>query len=139
MSIEQAIIDNTAALNRLIAVYTAMAQQPAAPVGGAVVGQITAAPAAAPVAAAPQMPAPPTFTMPPPAPAPVAPPAPAGAPFNDAKGLMDYAMDAYTTMGAAKGSAIQGVLTSLGHANMNDVRPDQYGAFYAGVEALKRG
>ena len=127
MSIEQAIIDNTAALNRLIAVYSGMSQQPAAPVAP-VLNPTTPAVAA--------MPAPPTFTMPPAA-APVA--APTGAPFTDPKGLMDYAMDAYTTMGAAKGAAIQGVLTSLGHANMNDVKPEQYAQFYAGVEALKRG
>lgn len=131
MSIEQAIIDNTAALNRLAAVWDAMSQQPAAPV---------VAPVAAPVAPqATVMPAPPTFTTPPPAPAPVAPPAPTGAPFTDPQGLMNYTMAAYQEMGATKGAAIQQVLASLGHANMNDVKPEQYAQFYAGVEALKRG
>jgi len=126
MSIEQAIIDNTAALNRVAALLQA----------GAVAIPQAAAPVAAPAVAS--MPAPPTFTMPPAA-APVAPPAPAGAPFTDPQGLMNYTMAAYQEMGAAKGAAIQQVLASLGHANMNDVKPEQYAQFYAGVEALKRG
>jgi hypothetical protein len=46
-------------------------------------------------------------------------------------------MGAYKSMGAAKGSGIQGVLTGLGLANINDVKPEQYAALYAGVEALK--
>ena len=130
MSIEQAIIDNTAALNRVAALLQA----------GAVAIPQAAAPVAAPVAApaVTSMPAPPTFTMPPAA-APVAPPAPAGAPFTDPQGLMNYTMAAYQEMGATKGAAIQQVLASLGHANMNDVKPEQYAQFYAGVEALKRG
>jgi len=40
-------------------------------------------------------------------------------------------------MGSAKGAGIQGVLTSLRVANINDVTPAMYGAFYNGVEALK--
>lgn len=52
---------------------------------------------------------------------------------------MNYTMAAYQEMGATKGAAIQQVLASLGHANMNDVKPEQYAQFYAGVEALKRG
>lgn len=126
MSIEQAIIDNTAALNRVAALLQA----------GAVAIPQAAAPVAAP--AVTSMPAPPTFTTPPAA-APVAAPAPAGAPFTDPQGLMNYTMAAYQEMGATKGAAIQQVLASLGHANMNDVKPEQYAQFYAGVEALKRG
>ena len=130
MSIEQAIIDNTAALNRLIAVYTGMSHQPAAPVAAPAPVINPAIPAVA------QMPAPPTFTMPPAA-APVQ--QSQSVPFTDPKGLMDYTMAAYQEMGATKGAAIQQVLASLGHANMNDVRPEQYAQFYAGVESLKRG
>lgn len=78
------------------------------------------------------MPAPPTFVTPAPAPA-VA----SGAPFTDGKGLIDYVMSTYKTLGAAKGAGIQGVLTSLGLSNINDVKPEQYAALYAGVEALK--
>ena len=91
-------------------------------------------PAPAPVAvasAAPAMPAPPAFT----APAPAA--APTGAPFSDSKGLIDYVMSAYKALGPQKGAQIQNVLTGLGYQNINDVKPEHYGALHAGVEALK--
>ena len=90
-----------------------------------------AAPAPAPVAAAPAMPAPPAFV------APVAAPAPSGAPFTDGKGLIDYGMSAYKALGPQKGAQIQNVLTGLGYQNINDVKPEHYGALYQGVEALK--
>jgi hypothetical protein len=77
------------------------------------------------------MPPPPSFVTP------VAAPVQAGVPFTDAKGLLDYVMGSYKAMGAAKGAGIQGVLTSLGLANINDVKPEQYAALYAGVESLK--
>jgi len=135
MSLEQAIIDNTAALNRVAALLQA----------GASTAPVTHAPQMQVVpAAAPQMPAPPTFTAAQPLP-PVGPSSaaafmsPTGAPFTDPQGLMNYTMAAYQEMGATKGAAIQQVLASLGHANMNDVKPEQYAQFYAGVEALKRG
>ena len=89
------------------------------------------APAPAPVAAAPAMPAPPAFV------APVAAPAPSGAPFTDGKGLIDYVMSAYKALGPQKGAQIQNVLTGLGYQNINDVKPEHYGALYQGVEALK--
>ena len=76
------------------------------------------------------MPAPPTFTAPPPA-------APAGAPFSDARGLMDYVMSTYKALGPAKGAQIQQVLTGLGVGTINEVKPEQYAALFAGVEALK--
>jgi hypothetical protein len=77
------------------------------------------------------MPAPPTFQ-----PAPAA-PAPTGAPFSDPKGLIDYVMSAYKALGPQKGAEIQKVLTGLGYGNINDVKPEHYGALHAGVEALK--
>ena len=88
--------------------------------------------APAPVMVSPSsMPAPPVF-------APVAAPAPvSAAPFTDGKGLIDYVMSAYKAMGAAKGALIQTVLTSLGYQNINDVKPEHYGALFAGIEALK--
>jgi hypothetical protein len=89
--------------------------------------------AAAPVTAAPAMPAPPAFVAPAPAAAPVA----TGAPFTDGKGLIDYVMGAYKALGAAKGAQIQNVLVGLGYQNINDVKPEHYGALFAGVEALK--
>ena len=89
------------------------------------------APVVAPVAAAPAMPAPPAFV------APVAAPAPTGAPFADPKGLIDYVMGAYKALGPQKGAQIQNVLTGLGYQNINDVKPEHYGALFAGVEQLK--
>ena len=140
MSIEKTISDLTAAVTALTAAINAKS--------GAVMGAGTAtvpqAPApVAPVAQAPvfqapaaQMPAPPSFAAP--APAPVVQQAPA-VPFSDGQGLIAYVMDAYKAMGPTKGAGIQGVLTSIGVANINDVKPEQYGTLYAGVEALKRG
>ena len=100
-------------------------------------------PTTVPVAAAPSvnvvsgtpvaMPAPPAFV----APAPVAALVPSGAPFSDGKGLIDYVMGAYKAMGPQKGAQIQNVLTGLGYANINDVKPEHYGALFQGVEALK--
>lgn len=100
---------------------------PVAPVAAPVV-----AVAPAPVMVSPSsMPAPPVF-------APVAAPAPvSAAPFTDGKGLIDYVMSAYKAMGAAKGAMIQTVLTGLGYQNINDVKPEHYGALFAGIEALK--
>ena len=59
------------------------------------------------------------------------------APFTDGKGLIDYVMTAYKEMGAEKGAKIQGVLTELGLQNVNELRPTEYDAFFAKVEALK--
>ena len=155
--IAQAVIANTKVIQSLIdalphdtkaAVAEAVNPTPVAapaPAPEPVVAAPVAAPAPAPVvelvqvpvqvpvaaAPAPAMPAPPVFT------APVAAPAPTGAPFSDQKGLIDYVMNAYKEMGPAKGAGIQGVLTNLGYANINDIKPDHYGALFAGVEALK--
>lgn len=119
------------------AVVALTAKLDAAPVAAA------PAPVAAPVAApapvaspaaepAPVMPPPPTFQ------APAAAPAAAGAPFTDGKGLIDYVMSSYKVLGPQKGAQMQGVLTGLGHQNINEVRPDQYEALYLGIEALKK-
>ena len=80
---------------------------------------------------APAMPAPPVFV------APVVEAAPTGAPFTDGKGLIDYVMSAYKAMGAEKGARIQNVLMSLNYSNINDVKPEHYGALFQGIEALK--
>jgi hypothetical protein len=83
------------------------------------------------VEAAPVMPAAPTFE-------PVAAePAGAKAPFTDGKGLIDYVMTVYKELGAEKGAGIQGVLTEMGLANVNEVRATEYDTFFAKVEALK--
>ena len=134
MSLESKIEDLTAAIHALVA---AMGQRPAqattvapAPVAAPVPAPVVAAPVAAP---APVMPPPPTFSAPPVA----APAAPAAAPFTDQKSLITYVMGAYSALGPQKGAQIQTVLTSLGCTNINDVKPEQYAALFAGVEALK--
>jgi hypothetical protein len=130
MTIEAKIDALTAAIVALTAALgnrtpTVAAAPVAAPVPAPVAAPV--APVAAPVAA---MPSPPTFVAPPPA-------APAGAPFSDAKGLMDYVMSSYKALGPQKGAQIQGVLGSIGASTINEVRPEQYAALFAGVEALK--
>jgi hypothetical protein len=97
-----------------------------------IVTEITPAEAKAAVEAlAPVMPAAPTFE-------PACPTHDAAkAPFTDGKGLIDYVMTAYKEMGAEKGAKIQGVLVEMGLQNVNELRPTEYDAFYAKVEALK--
>ena len=130
MSLEAKIDALTAAVTALTAALTARA----APTVAAAPAPVAVAPApvAAPVAppAPVTMPAPPTFTAPPVA-------APTAAPFSDAKGLMDYVMSAYKALGPQKGASIQQVLTGLGVSTINEVKPEQYAALFAGVEALK--
>jgi hypothetical protein len=143
--IAQAIIANTKVIQSLIdalphetkkAVAEVVAPTPVVkapePVAAPVV--VAPVPVPAPVVAAPAMPAPPTFA--PAAPAPVAAPS-AAVPFNDGKGLIDYVMAAYRTMGPQKGAQIQTVLTGLGYANINDIKQSDYAALFAGIEALK--
>jgi len=129
MSLENKIEALTAAVIALTAKLESSNVAPAAPVAPAPAPVVQVAP----VVAAPAMPAPPAFVAPAPAPAPVA----GGAPFSDGKGLIDYVMASYKALGAAKGSQIQTVLTGLGYQNINDVKPEHYGALFAGVEALK--
>ena len=130
--------------NQLAALTAAIADLAAAMRGNAQTVQSTPAPApvattiAAPAPVAMQMPAPPVFTAPTFAPA-VSVPTSSVAPFSDGQGLIGYVMEAYKAMGPTKGAQIQGVLTSIGVANINDVKPEQYGALYQGVEALKKG
>ena len=130
MSIEAKIEALTAAVTALTAALTARAAPTvaAAPAPVAVVPAPVAAPVAPPAPVA--MPAPPTFTAPPVA-------APTAAPFSDAKGLMDYVMSSYKALGPQKGASIQQVLTGLGVSTINEVKPEQYAALFAGVEALK--
>jgi len=148
MSIEAKIEALTAAIVTLTAKLESSNVAPAAPVAPAPAPVVQAAPvtvtvvdpvpaAPVPVVTAPgavtlAMPAPPSFI------GVVAPaPAPAGAPFTDAKGLMDYVLASYKSMGQEKGAMIQGVLTTLGYQNINEIKPEHYSALYAGVEALK--
>ena len=129
MSLELKIEALTAAVIALTAKLESNNVAPAAPVAPAPAPVVQVAP----MVAAPAMPAPPAFVALAPAPAFAA----AGAPFSDGKGLIDYVMASYKALGAAKGSQIQNVLTGLGYQNINDVKPEHYGALFAGVEALK--
>lgn len=136
MSLEIKIEALTQAVIALTAKLESGNVAPAAPVAQVVAPVVAPAPvvAAAPVAApAPVMPAAPSF-----APVEAAAPAPTGgAPFTDGKGLIDYVMSAYKALGPQKGASIQAVLTQLGYANINDVKPEHYGSLFAGIEALK--
>lgn len=146
MSLESKIEALTASINNLINVLSnttvsvpvaaptinaAAVQAPGVPTPVAAI-EVPVAPVAAP-AAAPVMPAPPSFIAP--TPAPVA--APAAAPFSDANGMMQYVMASYQTLGQEKGAQIQTILGQLGCGNINEVKPEQYGALYQAVEALK--
>ena len=136
MSLEQKIDDLTHAITVLIGVMSQKTEtvQPVpapapAPMVAAPAPIVTPpAPVTAPVAAAPMMPPPPTFTAPAPA---------AALPFSDTKSLIGWVMGVYQALGPVKGAQIQQVLVGLGCANINDVKPEQYAALYAGVEALK--
>lgn len=145
MSIEAKIEANTAAILKLIAVLEAkqaviqpnpvLTAQPGTPLQSSALPNLPpaiATTAAAPVVAAAPMPELPSFVAPVVAPAPVS-----AAPFTDSKGLISYVMEAYKAMGAEKGAKIQNVLVGLGYQNINDVKPEHYGALFAGVEALK--
>ena len=135
MSLEAKIELLTEAVTRLIDALNAQQTVIVAPSAPAPqVVQVKEAPSVqevVQVAAAPAMPAPPVFS------APVVEVAPTGAPFTDGKGLIDYVMSAYKAMGAEKGARIQNVLVSLGYQNINDVKPEHYGALFQGIEALK--
>ena len=91
-------------------------------------------PAPIPVAAAPA----PTINLVPmpAAPAPVT-ASPSDCPIKDGKSLMETMMALYKELGPQKGAAIQGVLKSVGCEAVNEVRPDQYAAIWAGLQALK--
>ena len=129
-ALTQAVVALTAKLESAnVAAPAPVAQAPAPVAAPAPLAQPAAA---APVAATPAMPAPPAFV----APAPAA-PAASGAPFTDGKGLIDYVMGAYKALGPQKGAQIQNVLVGLGYQNINDVKPEHYGALFAGVEQLK--
>lgn len=148
--IAQAVIANTKVIQSLIealpheaktAIAEAVTVSAPVPVAPAPAPVVQAAPVVAPVVqevvqAAPAMPAPPTFVVPVAAPV-VQVPVQGAAPFADPKGLIDYVMASYKALGAAKGAGIQGVLTSLGYQNINDVKPEHYAALFSGIEALK--
>lgn len=134
MSIENEIKELAAAIRELTQVVRSgnvVAPVPVAPVPVAP-APVAPAPVAPPPqpTVAPQMPPLPTFTAP-------ATASPAVAPFNTPKGLIEYVMSAYTSLGPQKGAEIQGILTGLGYQNINEVKPEHYPDIVASVEALK--
>ena len=131
MSLELEIQKLTDAVQELTGAIETLMQRPVAePVKTFKTGSVDA-PVNVVAEAAPVMPAAPTFE-------PVIEAAPAGgAPFTDGKGLIDYVMTIYKELGPEKGAKIQGVLTEMGLQNVNELRPTEYDAFYAKVEALK--
>jgi hypothetical protein len=152
MSLEQKIENLSAVIEKLISALESNAvtvkETPAAPLAAPVsvtptnpapsVQTAPAAPQAAPAPAPTQMPAPPVFE-------PVAAPEVAEvmaeqakkAPFDTAKGLVDYVMAAYREMGPAKGQGIQKVLVLAGYQNINDVKPEHYFEVWTGIEKLR--
>lgn len=133
MSIELKIEALTAAITALTATIAAYGTGASHPSPSVAVQPAPVAPVA-PVAA----PAPAPVVETPPAPVvPVVPVAALAAPFTDGKGLIDYVMAVYRAVGPAKGQQIQGILTGMGYANINDVKPEHYGEFHAKVEALR--
>ena len=137
MSLEAKIELLTEAVTRLIDALNTQQTAIVAPTAPAAQPQPVKEVAVAPVVVeaapqvAPAMPAPPVFV------APVVEAQPSGAPFTDGKGLIDYVMSSYKSMGPEKGARIQNVLVSLGYQNINDVKPEHYGALFRGIETLK--
>ena len=136
MSLESKIETLSVLIGELIktldknATLSVAAPAPVAPAPVTAPAPEPAAPAPVAVApAAPMMPPPPVFTS--------ATAAPSALPFTDGASLVSYVMGVYRQIGPAKGAGIQDVLTSVGAINLTDVKPEQYAAFYAGVEALK--
>jgi hypothetical protein len=152
-TIAEAILANTKALQSLIDSLPREAQaavgakieqsKPAAPVAQApapVVTQSAPAPAVAPVTvpapAAPAMPAAPVFAPAPAAPAPTAPAV--EVPFSDNNGMTQYVLNVYREIGPQRAAGIQAVIQQLGVTNINDIKPEQYGQLWAGVEAVRK-
>ena len=131
-ALTQAVVALTAKLESAnVAAPAPVAQAPAPVVAPAPLVQPVATVPAPVATTAPVMPPAPAFT------APQTAPVSAGAPFTDGKGLIDYVMGAYKALGPQKGAQIQNVLVGLGYQNINDVKPEHYGALFAGVEQLK--
>jgi hypothetical protein len=121
-----------AKLDRIIELLEARQAAAPAPVAAPVQAAPAPAPKAAPVVAAP------VEVVVPVAVAPVVAPAPTtDCPIVDQPSLVAYVMGSYKEMGPVKGNMIQGVLAGQGITNINDAKPEQYAAIYAGVEALK--
>ena len=85
----------------------------------------------------PAMPAAPVFAPAPAAPAP-APVEAAQVPFSDSNGMTQYVLNVYREIGPQRAQGIQAVIQQLGVTNINDIKPEQYGQLWAGVEAVRK-
>lgn len=137
MSLELKIESLTTAINALVEALGQRAAQPVTVIPPAAVPVAPPAPVPAPTPApvsppAPVMPPPPTFMAPPSVTVAIH-----AVPFSDNKGLVDYVMARYKALGPEKGGKIHGVLLSMGCNAINEVKPEQYGQFYAAVEAIQ--
>jgi hypothetical protein len=139
MSLEAKIEHLSSVIEKLIAALEKQEMCATPAVAAPVAAPVVQAPVAAPVVQAPVadpvMPAPPVFA--PVAPVEAPPAATQAAPFNDAKGLVDYVMKSYREMGPQKGANIQKVLVSVGYQNINDVQPHHYFDIWDGIEKLR--
>jgi hypothetical protein len=99
----------------------------------------TAAPVApAPVATPAPAPTPFSVESAAPAPAPAVPqPTASQAPFTDNAGMQEYVKKTYQELGPEKGAKMIEILKELNLNTIKDLKPEQYGPFYAKVEALK--
>ena len=99
-------------------------------------------PVIAPVVAAPVMPAAPFPVVAPvvaaPAPVVAAPVVSTPAVFASKEEMTQFVINSYRALGAEKGALIQGVLTAMGYANINDVDPARWGELKAGIEGLAK-
>lgn len=109
----------------------------ATPVAPVVVQSVAAPAAPATVSPSNPMPAAPVFTTAPAAPAP-APVANVQVPFSDANGMTQYVLNVYREIGPQRAQGIQAVIQQLGVTNINDIKPEQYGQLWAGVEAVRK-
>lgn len=57
--------------------------------------------------------------------------------FKTHNEMTQYIMESYQSLGPTIGANIQGVLASIGAKTVNEIKPENYDALYAGVEALK--
>ena len=111
-----------------------------APVPAPVVAPVMPA-APFPVAATPVVPVVvPVVAAPAPVVAPVvaAPVATSPTAFSSKEEMTQFVINSYRALGAEKGAMIQGVLTAMGYANINDVDPARWGELKTGIEALAK-
>ena len=106
-----------------------------APVAAPVIAPVMPA-APFPVAAAPVVPVVAPVVAAPVAPVVVSPSSPAV--FSSKEEMTQFVINSYRALGAEKGAMIQGVLTAMGYANINDVDPVRWGELKAGIEALAK-